>query len=150
MALRGSLRSAIERSMGRRSKPGPSDCPGPGFVSPIRAARAFGRMAKHPALPQAPLRKRQRAELGRHVDLQPAADLNSLLRGLRFVISALCGPLDAAVSASVFLDSDLHATALVYALILKDGRRSSLIQVNHADEQVAQVGIIQSDDDHVS
>jgi hypothetical protein len=107
-------------------------------------------MAKHPALPQAPLRKRQRAELGRHIDLQPAADLNSLLRGLRFVISALCSPLDAAVSASVFLDSDLHATALVYALILKDGRRSSLIQVNHADEQVAQVGIIQSDDDHAS
>jgi hypothetical protein len=75
--------------------------------------------------------------LGRHVDLQPPADLNGLLRGLRFVVSALCSPLNAAVSAAVFLDSDLHATALVYALILQDRGGASLIQVDHADEQIA-------------
>ena len=94
------------------------------------------------------LKRRRSAELRGHVDLQSAADLNGLLRGLRCVVSALRSPLNTAVSAPVFLDSDLNATALVYTLILKDGRRSSLIQVDHADEQVPQVGIVQPDDNH--
>jgi hypothetical protein len=57
---------------------------------------------------------------GGYVDLKPVADLNGLLRSLRFIIGAWCGPLNAAVSASIFLDRDLHGAVLVYALIFKN------------------------------